>query len=124
MITEFRNHLKRFGIPDVAGNDLTVLTRSARMSFGFEKHPLPVLQSFLDDYLAEHTEAHIEYIHGSDTLLRLLSERADAMGFMPRVFGKFELFPTVRRLGALPRKTFSMGEANDKRFYLEARALQ
>lgn len=124
MITEFRNHLKRFGIPDVAGNDLTVLTRSARMSFGFEKHPLPVLQSFLDDYLAEHTEAHIEYIHGSDTLLRLLSERADAMGFMPRVFGKFELFPTVRRLGTLPRKTFSMGEANDKRFYLEARALQ
>ena len=94
------------------------------MSFGFEKHPLPVLQSFLDDYLAEHTDAHIEYIHGSDTLLRLLSERADAMGFMPRVFGKFELFPTVRRLGALPRKTFSMGEANDKRFYLEARALQ
>ena len=45
------------------------------------------------------------------------------MGFMPRAFDKGELFPYIRQWGVLPRKTFSMGEADDKRFYLEARRI-
>ena len=45
------------------------------------------------------------------------------MGFMPRAFDKAELFPYIRENGVLPRKTFSMGEARDKRYYLEMRRI-
>ena len=123
LITGFRQRLKTLGIPDVAGNDLTVITRAAHLSFGFDRHPLPVLDAFLDDFVAAHPPARVEYIHGAETLSNLIDNRADAMGFLPRAFSKAELFPTIRRLGALPKKTFSMGEASDKRFYLEAHSL-
>ena len=49
--------------------------------------------------------------------------RVVVQDMLPRP-GKDALFPTVRAEGALPRKTFSMGEANEKRFYMEARALR
>ena len=107
----------------MAGSDLTVITRAAHLSFGFDRHPLPVLDAFLDDFVAAHPPAKVEYIHGAEALSNLIDNRADAMGFLPRAFSKAELFPTIRRLGALPKKTFSMGEASDKRFYLEARSL-
>ena len=53
-----------------------------------------------------------------------LAAQPDTVGFLLPVMGKEELFPTVIRDGALPRKTFSMGEAHDKRFYLEARKIR
>ena len=49
--------------------------------------------------------------------------RPDAMGFIPRTLGKSELFGYIRRYGVLPRKTFSMGEATEKRYYMEARRI-
>ena len=73
-------------------------------------------------YLAEHPGAAIDYIHGEEAL-RALVTRPDAMGFMPRAFDKSELFGYIRRWGVLPRKTFSMGEANEKRYYLEVRRI-
>ena len=48
----------------------------------------------------------------------------DSVGFIFRGMEKSDLFPTVIADGALPRKTFSMGEADDKRFYLEARRIK
>ena len=50
-------------------------------------------------------------------------DRPDAVGFMPRAFDKGELFGYIRRYGVLPRKTFSMGEATEKRYYMEARRI-
>ena len=50
-------------------------------------------------------------------------QRDNALGIMPRAFDKAELFSYIRRWGVLPRKTFSMGEANEKRYYLEARRI-
>ncbi len=75
------------------------------------------LQKFLDDMKYE-----IDYIHGDD-VVRQLSDRNDAMGFILPCPQKSELFETVILDGALPRKTFSMGEANEKRFYLEAKKI-
>ena len=49
--------------------------------------------------------------------------RPDTLGFMPRAFDKAELFGYIRRFGVLPRKTFSMGEATEKRYYMEARRI-
>ncbi len=79
------------------------------------------LQSFLDKYLSEHTEAKIDYIHGENVVRKICSE--GNLGFLLPTMTKAELFPTVIKDGALPRKTFSMGHAHDKRFYCEARRI-
>ena len=80
------------------------------------------LQPFLDDYI-KTSGGRIDYIHGAD-VARRLGERPGNLAFLLPAMGKDQLFPTVIRDGALPRKTFSMGEAHDKRFYLEARKIR
>ncbi len=80
------------------------------------------LQKFLDKYL-EETGGVIDYIHGSD-VVRSLCEKENTIGFIVDGMEKNDLFTTVIKDGALPRKTFSMGEACDKRFYLEAKKIK
>ncbi len=80
------------------------------------------LQTFLDRYLEENG-GKIDYIHGEDVVTQLVNQ-PDSIGFLLPGMGKDQLFPTVIFDGALPRKTFSMGEAHDKRFYLEARKIK
>ena len=85
--------------------------------------PVGTLQHFLDEYLLSHPGARVDYIHGED-VVRSLAAQPDTVGFLLPAMGKEELFPTVIHDGVLPRKTFSMGEAHDKRFYLEARKIR
>ena len=80
------------------------------------------LQLFLDEYLKNNPDVKIDYIHGEDTVEKLAVN--GNIGFILPVMGKDELFKTVILDGALPRKTFSMGHSNDKRFYLEARKIK
>lgn len=85
--------------------------------------PLATLQDFLDDFLQQQPWVGIDYIHGEDSVSRLASRPKRAGFYLPAI-SKHELFATIVRDGALPRKTFSMGHADEKRFYLEARALR
>ena len=87
-------------------------------------HQLPVgtLQAFLDGWLESHP-GRLDYIHGAD-VVRELAARPGNLGFLLPAMAKEELFPTVIHDGVLPRKTFSMGEAQDKRFYLEGRKIR
>ena len=78
------------------------------------------LQLFLDEYLEKHKGTRIDYVHGEEETTKLGMEEGN-MGFIFEAMGKDELFKTVMLDGALPRKTFSMGHSDDKRFYLEAR---
>ena len=80
------------------------------------------LQNFLDKWLSENA-GKIDYIHGDD-VVKSLSAPAGCIGMLLPSMTKAELFPTVIKDGALPRKTFSMGHANDKRFYCEARKIK
>ena len=80
------------------------------------------LQAFLDDYLPAHN-GRVDYIHGED-VTRSLGAQPGNIGFLLDAMAKDELFKTVIFDGVLPRKTFSMGEAQDKRFYLEARRIK
>ncbi len=82
------------------------------------------VQDFLDEYLRSiaPTGATVDYIHGEDTA-RALASRPDAIAFLFDGMHKEELFSTVISDGALPRKTFSMGHAADKRYYTEARRI-
>ena len=80
------------------------------------------LQRFLDSYLA-NSGGKIDYIHGEEVVENLAAEK-DSIGFILPDMGKEELFPTVIHDGALPRKTFSMGHAQDKRYYTECRKIR
>ena len=105
------------------GFELTAVSQGMEKRYGFAQHPLRALQEFLDGYLAAHPEAGIDYIHGDD-VLRRLADRPDALGFLPCGFAKADLFPYIERWGVLPRKTFSMGHAHEKRYYFEARKIE
>ncbi|HIY31854.1 MAG TPA: DUF1015 domain-containing protein [Candidatus Evtepia faecavium] len=94
---------------------VTVPNPTAQLAVG-------TLQNFLDQYL-EANGGKVDYIHGEDVVEQLASQ-PDSIGFLLPAMGKDQLFPTVIFDGALPRKTFSMGEAHDKRFYLEARKIK
>lgn len=84
--------------------------------------PVGTLQKFLDEYL-EKNGGTIDYIHGDD-VVRKLTEEKNTIGFMMDAMEKNDLFSTVIKDGSLPRKTFSMGEAADKRFYLECKKIK
>ena len=86
--------------------------------------PLPVgtLQSFLDGYTKERGGS-IDYIHGMGVTCDLARQPGN-LGFVLPALSKVELFPAILSGGVLPRKTFSMGEAHDKRYYLEARKIR
>lgn len=93
-------------------------------TFPVGAHTLTVgtLQIFLDEYIKNHEGAQIDYIHDEASLVAL-SARDGAVGFLFDGMKKEELFSAVARDGALPRKTFSMGTAREKRYYLEARKI-
>ncbi len=80
------------------------------------------LQNFIDWYLEEH-KGRLDYIHGEDAVVKLASKPHN-IGILLPGMDKADLFTTVRLDGALPRKTFSMGHARDKRFYLETRKIK
>ncbi len=80
------------------------------------------LQAFIDEYLKKFG-GEVDYIHG-DEVTRELGSKSGNMGFLLPAMGKDQLFKTVMSDGVLPRKTFSMGHAQDKRYYIEARKIR
>ncbi|MDD2557860.1 MAG: DUF1015 domain-containing protein [Desulfuromonadaceae bacterium] len=80
------------------------------------------LQEFLDGYLARHEDVRIDYIHGVQSVTQIGSRPVCAGFYLPSI-SKHDFFRTIVQDGALPRKTFSMGEADEKRFYLEGRTI-
>ncbi|MBM3294234.1 MAG: DUF1015 domain-containing protein [Candidatus Aminicenantes bacterium] len=84
--------------------------------------PVGTLQTFLDAFMKTGGAREIDYVHGTEAL-ETLGEKAGNLGFYLPAMPKDGLFKTVILDGALPRKTFSMGKAWEKRFYMEARRL-
>ena len=84
--------------------------------------PCETIQKFLDDFLCRHPEAGIDFIHGENSL-RMLATKPGTVGFLLPEIDKHAFFTDVEKLGVLPRKTFSMGEADEKRFYMEAKMI-
>ena len=80
------------------------------------------LQAFIDEYLKNHA-GEVDYIHGDDVTDELGSNPGN-LGFKVPGMEKEQLFKTVMADGVLPRKTFSMGHAQDKRYYVEARKIR
>ncbi|MBS3158348.1 DUF1015 domain-containing protein [Candidatus Woesearchaeota archaeon] len=108
------------------------ITRNKRYGLLVIKNPkalLPVetLQKFLDDYLQKREAqglilSKIDYIHG-DNETAALAAQPNNIGFLLSSMQKDELFQYVAKNGPVPRKTFSLGHAHDKRYYMEARMI-
>ena len=79
------------------------------------------VQKFLDEYVKTHS-CKIDYIHGEDVVFDL--SKGNNVGIILPPMQKSDLFPAIMADGVLPRKTFSMGHACDKRFYLECRKIK
>ncbi len=110
---------------DNGGQRFVAVSKNGKKEI-FVKNPssnlaVGTLQNFLDSYI-EKFGGTIDYIHGEDVTIRL-GAMENNMGFLLPVMKKNELFATVIKDGALPRKTFSMGEANEKRYYFEAKRI-
>ena len=83
--------------------------------------PVHIVQQTIEE-LRKTDALDVDYIHGDDTL-RLLCRTKQAVGFMLPPIDKESFFRTVNLYGAMPRKTFSMGEARSKRYYYEMRSI-
>lgn len=81
------------------------------------------IQQAIDDYLATHSKAYVDYVHGEEYTLDVARSNDAVAIFMPTI-SKQSLFGYVARRGVLPRKSFSMGHAEDKRYYMEAKLIK
>lgn len=81
------------------------------------------IQSAIDVYLQNHPQVSIDYIHGDDNLLEVAKNENGIALFMPKI-QKEQLFWHISNRGVLPRKSFSMGHAEDKRYYTEAKLIK
>jgi hypothetical protein len=84
--------------------------------------PVGTIQPFIDAFLKAGGAEKVDYVHGKDVTVKLGTQPGNAGIYLPGM-DKSDLFKTVILDGALPRKTFSMGEAREKRFYMEARKI-
>ena len=127
LASAFRAFLNSEGLACIKGTEIkfvsggrTVRETAVRGKGG--RLPVQILQPFLDGYVRTHPGCSIDYIHGEQAL-RSLCASGKGAGILLEPMKKEDLFPGIRAGGCLPRKTFSMGEADEKRFYFECRKL-
>ena len=114
-------------LPSKTGTEFEVLFDGSSRWIRFEnpngKLPVLILQEFLDEYQKSHPQISVDYIHGENSV-RELTTKENTIGFLFSGIDKSVLFDSIVKNGSLPRKAFSMGSADEKRFYLEGRAIR
>ncbi len=109
---------------ELSYHKIPVFTKDTAFDLFVDKNAYPLaagaVQGFLDAYF---DPAGIDYIHGFDELVKTVNDIEGSAGFVLPRPEKSDLFATVERGEVLPRKTFSMGDAETKRYYLEARKI-
>ncbi|MCR4576952.1 MAG: tRNA (guanosine(46)-N7)-methyltransferase TrmB [Clostridiales bacterium] len=126
MISAFDGWLMQNGMRLTEGNEIGFVSEDSEKSFVIEGSgfiTVSVIQNWLDEYVKAHAECRVDYIH-DEKELRRLSGGKGAVGIKIGVLDKSKLFDTIKAQGVLPRKAFSMGTADEKRFYLEMRRLK
>ena len=112
---------------DEYAQEITVVFEGKEVELSISGSPYTMavgtLQAFLDEWMQSHPETKLDYIHGEDAVQELVKGEG-AIGFLLPAPDKSDLFTTVIREGAMPRKSFSMGEAHEKRYYMECRRLK
>ncbi|WP_455719177.1 DUF1015 domain-containing protein [Agathobacter sp.] len=133
MLAFFNEQVKEQGLESAEGNeivfeyvdpnnDIDENTYAINITNRGDRLPVEILQGILDKYLELHEETGIDYIHGNDALHGLVKE-TKGCGIFLQSIDKSTLFPAINAGGVLPRKTFSIGEANEKRYYMECHSI-
>lgn len=115
-VRESTSEHQRFGVIQQSGFSVVHVGKA------LSNLPVGSVQAVLDEYLKEGGAREVDYVHGTDPVVDL-GQKPDNMGIFLPGTDKADLFKSMIVDGALPRKTFSMGEAEDKRFYMECRKL-
>ncbi len=82
------------------------------------------VQEYIDQYIKTHPDVSVDYVHGLNDLREVVDNSENAIGITLPPLNKNDLFDYVLKVGAFPRKTFSMGEAAEKRYYVESKKIR
>ncbi len=85
---------------------------------------IKILQNYIDTYIKNHSNVYVDYIHGRDSVEEICKNNKNAIGILFPILPKNQLFPMIEKYNILPRKTFSMGQSIEKRYYLEAKRIK
>lgn len=108
------------------GREVELMTASGRETLSIAELTIGELIGRCEDFCKEFTERHggyIDYIHGDEQCIEM-SSRAGCAGILLPRMEKSELFTSVMQTGPFPKKSFSIGHGNDKRYYLECREIR
>lgn len=126
LLTSFKAQLDKEQIGYTTGDDIVFIDQTNDIHIKLLNDdgllPVDILQRFLDQYLESHQESSIDYVHGKEAVEKL-SQQDNNCGILLGAIDKKTLFPAIAAGGVLPRKTFSMGEAYEKRYYMECRKI-
>ena len=122
LLKAFDEWLKVRGMALREGGRICIGGRDVSIEGGGDVLDTVYLQPFLDEYLNRHPEASVDYVHGEAALAEVAA-RTGGVAIRLGTISKEALFPSVEAGGVLPRKSFSMGEADEKRFYMEGRRI-
>ena len=118
---EFTNHFegdfKSFIYKKEEGKKVLSLPRNAPLAYY-------QVQTYLDEYLKSHPNAKIDFIHDEDELISVADKNINSVAIAMPALTKDDLFDYLASDKVLPRKSFSMGHANEKRYYLEAKKIK
>lgn len=125
--SEFSSFLEKKGMKLVEGTDVVLVSFGKKGFYDIKdsngRLPVDIVQEFLDDYIKTHPHILLDYIHGS-IVTEGLSQKIETVGILLQPISKEGFFDAIEAGGALPRKTFSMGEAEEKRYYMECRKIR
>lgn len=83
-----------------------------------------IVQNYIDEYIGKHHETKVDFIHDEQSLINVANKNPDSVAIIMPALGKSDIFEFVAKDMVLPRKSFSMGHANEKRYYLEAKRIK
>ena len=113
------------GLESVNGGKICVY--DGKETFYNKDNTLPLGITAVDEYIKDYINKFggtVDYVHGDENLKKLVDDNGSAVGIMFEKLDKNDLFPFVSSKGAFPRKTFSMGEGIEKRYYLEGKKIK
>ena len=81
------------------------------------------VQEYIDNYIEKHNDVSLDYIHGIDNLKEICKNK-NGIGIIMPILDKKDFFDYVKKYKIMPRKSFSIGQANEKRYYIEVRKIK
>ena len=81
------------------------------------------VQKYIDNYIDKHNDVSLDYIHGIDNLKEICKNK-NGIGIILPILDKKDFFDYVKKYKIMPRKSFSIGQANEKRYYIEVRKIR